>query len=90
MACEQGDCSLNYPNPFNASALFSFFIQQPGYVTMEIFNSNGQRINTLVHSFLSSGYYTARFNAGHLSSGIYYCMLNTGYSKKSRVFTVIK
>lgn len=40
----------NYPNPFNPSTVIAYVLVKPGYTTVEIFNSLGQKVRTLVDS----------------------------------------
>ena len=37
----------NYPNPFNPETVFSFAINEPGRVKLEIYNLKGQKVKTL-------------------------------------------
>ncbi len=61
----------NYPNPFNPNTTINFDVKSAGHVTLEIFNSLGQRVRILTDKELSSGSYKVNFDGSNLSSGIY-------------------
>ncbi len=74
----------NYPNPFNATTALVYNLPalgaQPAPVHIEIFNTLGQKVKTLVDERQSSGRHTAYWNGDDdygrsLSSGIYFCRL---------------
>ncbi len=46
----------NYPNPFNPSAKIEFDLPVSGNVKLEVYNSVGQIILTLVDGFRDAGY----------------------------------
>ena len=72
--------SGNYPNPFNPTTIIWFKI--PGNLTnsfteLEIYDGNGELINTLVNDVLPSGNYLVKWNGDNqkgfnVSSGIYF------------------
>ena len=67
----------NYPNPFNPSTTIEFSLNSGGYVTLDIFNISGQKINTLIAKNLSAGvhsvvWYGRDGNGSAVSSGIYF------------------
>lgn len=73
----------NYPNPFNPSTVITFEIPQSEYVTLKVFNINGQLIRTLTNENLSAGKYEKNWDGkneiGHeVSSGIYIYRLTAG------------
>jgi hypothetical protein len=75
-----GDNSLNfYPNPFSHSAVIAYSIEEPGKVTIKIFNAVGQEVATLLNGVNKpAGYYSVSFfNAEGLRAGIYHCVLIT-------------
>jgi hypothetical protein len=77
------ELSQNYPNPFNPSTVISYQIPQSEMVTLEIFNTLGQRVRTLVNENQESGRYEVQWdgknNSGNsLSSGVYLYRLNAG------------
>ncbi len=65
----------NYPNPFNPSTTINFSIPEETFVKLEIFNSIGQKISTLVSENLSAGNYNYLWDAKGFSSGIYFCKM---------------
>jgi plastocyanin len=68
----------NYPNPFNPSTTINFSIPKASKVAMEVFNSIGEKVETLVDRELSAGNYNFEWNASNLTSGIYFYKLTSG------------
>ena len=77
----------SYPNPFSPSrvpaAKIVYQIDSPGKVQLQLFNSLGHRVRTLVDEFQEVGVWTAIWNgrdAGgkSLSSGMYFYQLQEG------------
>ena len=62
----------NYPNPFNPSTMIKYKLDNPGIVSIKVFNLLGQEITTLVNEFKQSGQYNVSFNGSNVSSGVYY------------------
>ncbi|HEX9975302.1 MAG TPA: T9SS type A sorting domain-containing protein [bacterium] len=65
------ELSQNYPNPFNPETSISFSLKQNGKVTLNIYNSNGQIVKTLVDHDMSAGNHSISFVADGLTSGLY-------------------
>jgi len=69
----------NFPNPFNPSTTVQFTLPSSQSVTIQIFNSIGQLIVTILqHEYLGTGthkYYWAGTNdsGNQVSSGVYFC-----------------
>ncbi len=68
----------NYPNPFNPSTIISYSIPQKSFVSLEIFDDLGRKIQTLVHESQEAGEYHVQFKGDRLSSGIYFFKLQAG------------
>ena len=51
-------------------------------VSLNIFNSGGERVAELVNQYLSAGSYKVTWNAKNYSSGIYFCQLRVGNIEK--------
>lgn len=67
----------NYPNPFVNSTWIEFDIANEGRVAIDIYNSSGQKIETLQDGNMSSGNHKIQWQADHLPAGMYYLTLRT-------------
>ncbi|MFC1541038.1 putative Ig domain-containing protein [Candidatus Latescibacterota bacterium] len=70
------ELSQNYPNPFNMRTTINYSIDMAGRTNIDIYNTLGQKVRTLVNENLDSGRYTIIWNgtdnAGlEVSSGVY-------------------
>ncbi len=80
----------NYPNPFNSSTTISFDLSlTSSFVTLDIYNVNGQKVKTLISSRLTAGRHSVLWDGNDknnkpVSSGIYF------YELKSKNYTIIK
>ena len=77
----------NYPNPFNGSTIIRYSVRRSGFVELSVWNSEGQRVATLVSEKQRPGTYTVRWNGlsatgKPVASGLYFCRLRLG--KQSR------
>jgi len=75
----------NFPNPFNPFTSIEFSLGTDGFVTLDIYNISGQKINTLLAKNLTRGVHTVIWNgkdANHsaVSTGSYFCRLKMGNS----------
>ena len=68
----------NYPNPFNPTTTISFDLTHSTRVRLDIFNSLGQQITTLLNDSRPAGHHTITFDGSGLSSGTYYYRINIG------------
>ncbi len=80
----------NYPNPFNAGTTISYYLPLDCFVTINIFNMNGQRIDTLVDEFKTAGHYDLHWNTSLFSSGIYLAQIETSEKRYSTKLMLIK
>lgn len=68
----------NYPNPFNPETSISYTIPAPLPVTLKIYNTLGEEIQTLVNERQTMGTHTISFNASDMPSGVYLYVLQAG------------
>ncbi|MBN1996800.1 T9SS type A sorting domain-containing protein [candidate division KSB1 bacterium] len=60
----------NYPNPFNPSTNISFSLPVVDEVSLYIYNSMGQKVNTLWEGMAQAGLHTVEWNGRHDTGGI--------------------
>ena len=70
----------NYPNPFNPVTTIQYDVPRRSHVAIDVFNTLGQRVVTLVDGEVAPGTYRLSFGGPEISSGIYfYRMRAEGY-----------
>lgn len=82
--------SNSYPNPFNNQTTIEFYIQQPGYVNLSIFNSIGQKVETVVQNYTGAGFYKINWQPKNLASGIYLYHLQTSKFTETKKMIYLK
>lgn len=82
--------SQNFPNPFNPTTIIAFSIPSQELTTLEVFNSSGKNIATLVNQTLSAGTYEFNWNATGLTSGVYFYTITAGNFKQTRRMVLLK
>jgi hypothetical protein len=68
----------NHPNPFNPLTSIQFSIPEENEVLLEIYNSRGQKVETLVNKKMGIGYHVVRWDATNMPSGIYFYKIKAG------------
>ncbi len=86
----QFSLSQNYPNPFNPATTFSYTLNRPGFVEIDLFNIQGQKVRTLVSTTQSAGLHQVVLDASGLSSGIYFYRLKSGSQIQTRKMTLVR
>jgi agmatine deiminase len=67
----------NFPNPFTQSTTIRYRLTERSDVKLEVINTLGRQVATLVNTEQSEGIYNIPFNAGELPAGIYYIRIVT-------------
>ncbi|MCX7984189.1 MAG: SMP-30/gluconolactonase/LRE family protein [Bacteroidetes bacterium] len=85
----------NYPNPCNPSTTIMYRLNQESIVTLDIFDSNGRSLTTLIRRCLQGrGVHTVPFNTQQYASGVYYYRLSVNVGTmaltQTRSFVVVK
>ncbi|MDF7810041.1 S8 family serine peptidase [Hymenobacter sp. YC55] len=70
--------AVAYPNPFTGATTISYYLTQEGPVSVEIYNTMGRKVQTLVSGNEAAGVHQVRFDAGNLSRGTYLYKVKTG------------
>jgi len=65
----------NYPNPFNPETTFRYSLAKAGDVRLEIYNTSGEKVETVVKSHQPAGEHKIQWDAAHLAGGVYYYRL---------------
>jgi len=87
---DQFSLSQNYPNPFNPSTTISFRVQKRTKVTLDVFNTLGQKVATLLDGEVTPGEHDIEFSGADLTSGIYFYQLTADNFKSTRKMVVMK
>ena len=71
-----------YPNPFNSAVAIDFDTDEPGRVSLEVYDIMGKLVNTLIDGDMSGGVHRTIWNATDdkgqaVPSGVYFIRLST-------------
>jgi len=85
----------NYPNPFNPETTIAFDVKGTQQVRIEIYNTKGQLIRTLVDEVKSQGHHSVIWNGrddhgNSVASGIYHYRMRAGSYKANRRMMLLK
>jgi len=67
----------NYPNPFGDETVIRFDLTEPMSVSVEIYNSTGQLVDSPLNGHLEAGQQEINWNATGLSPGMYYLRISS-------------
>ena len=80
-----------YPNPFSSTTNIEFDLQEDSEVTLELYNLNGQHIQTLLDERRGSGHHMIEWKAPEgIPAGIYIYRLNAGEDKVNGKLVLLK
>ncbi|GBD91086.1 quinoprotein glucose dehydrogenase B precursor [bacterium BMS3Abin04] len=76
----------NYPNPFNPTTQISYRISESSFVLINIFNSLGELVQTLINDYKQPGIYNKVFDGTNLTSGLYtYQFISNNYIETKKM-----
>jgi predicted esterase len=81
------DCK---PNPFQISTNIEFNLESSDFVTLSIFNIEGQLIETLINNTLPQGLHTVNFSPPYSVPGLFLCILKVGRKQYIQKLMFIK
>jgi mannose/cellobiose epimerase-like protein (N-acyl-D-glucosamine 2-epimerase family) len=84
------ELSQNYPNPFNPSTSIEFTIPNESYVTLKVYDVQGQEVSSLINENLRAGIYKKTFDASGLASGMYFYVLSSSDISISKKMIILK
>ena len=87
--------SQNYPNPFNPTTTISYTIQSAGNVTVDVYNTKGQVVNTLLNETQAAGTHNVVWNGTDsrgdgLTSGVYFYKIRSGKFTSTKKMILLK
>ena len=85
----------NYPNPFNPTTVVAFSLPEAQSVKLDIFNVNGQLVNTLFDDRLEAGHHQVEWDSRNKSgnpvaSGIYFYRVKAGDYTNTKKMVLIR
>jgi hypothetical protein len=79
-----------YPNPFNPITTIKFNLPKSEHVVIEVYNSIGQKVETLINQNMIAGAHKVIFNAENLSSGLYLYRITGGKFQDVKKFVLFR
>ena len=85
----------NYPNPFNPTTNIKFAMSESGPVTIDIYNSKGMKLLTLIDETKAAGNHSIVWNGQDssdqaVSSGVYFYQMRSGNYHKTQKMILMK
>lgn len=85
----------NYPNPFNPTTTIDFSLASESKVTLEIYNSRGQKVKTLINSLQAAGLHSVVWNGTNdynksVSSGMYFYKFSADSKNLTKKMIMLK
>jgi len=85
----------NYPNPFNPETVISYSLPGAAYITIDIYNSIGQKIVTLENGYKTAGQHQITWNGQDandlpVSSGLYFYNLTSGSEQQVKKMLLMR
>lgn len=92
---ESFEVSQNYPNPFNPSTTIRYSLPEETYVSIKIFDVNGNYVADLADNHQNPGTYSITWNGKNnngqsVASGVYYFNIKAGNFVKTTKMMLLK
>jgi len=68
----------NYPNPFYPQTEIKFNLPEPANVEVTIYNTKGQKIQTIYNGYCNDDVFRTTWNAENMTSGVYMYLVTVG------------
>jgi len=80
----------NYPNPFNANTTIDMLLYKESWVSISIYDAQGQWISTLMNGVQQPGRKSVQWDAASIPSGVYFCQVKSQNTVETRKMTLLK
>ncbi len=91
LATQQSVLYQNHPNPFSSFTEIGFNIKRNSHITLNIFDSLGRTVSTLLNNRqMSPGEYYFRFEGSELQAGTYFYQLKAGSQVTMKSMLLVK
>jgi len=80
----------NYPNPFNPSTTIKFALPVKTNLSLNVYNTLGEKVAEIFNGELEEGYHEMMFNASGLSSGIYFYKIESENYSAAKKLMLLK
>ena len=85
----------NYPNPFNPATTIHFTHKEPGFVSLKIFNIQGQVVRELLSGYLAEGEHAVSWDGRggsgtEVASGVYFYLLATDQERQAKRMVLLR
>ena len=80
----------NYPNPFNTSTIIEYGLSMDAFVTINIYDLLGRKVETIVSENKPAGFHQVIWNATDKPSGIYFYKIQEGEYTKTKKMLLLK
>jgi dienelactone hydrolase len=81
------DC---FPNPFSSSTNIQFNLENIGFVTLSIYNSEGRLIENLINKYLPMGFYSEKYSPSPSIPGLYLCVIKIDGKQYQQKMIVVR
>ena len=79
-----------YPSPANGDVTVNFIVPVEGFVSVELYNTLGQKVTDITNGMFNADRYSASFNVSNLPSGTYQVRIANELFTKSTSIVVTK
>jgi CubicO group peptidase (beta-lactamase class C family) len=80
----------SYPNPFNPTATIQFSVPYQTKVKLNVYDSLGKQVASLINEYKNAGSYAVSFNANKLASGVYFYEMQAGNFVQAKQMVLLK
>ena len=80
----------NQPNPVREITTIKYYLNESNLVGIDLYNSNGKKIQTLENGYKGQGYHSISLNTERLKEGIYFYSLTVNRQVQTKRLVIVK